>query len=324
MTAANPRTGRSAVAGVATAAVAVGLTWVLPDFRLYQLALTGTLAVAMVGLTVLTGCSGQVSFGHGALAGIGAYAAAILVDQLGLSYALAAVAAAAICFGTGFGLGVPAVRLPVNGLALVTLAGALALPQAIKKFDGLTGGAYGIFLTTDQKLNSPWSGLTNDQFRYLVVVLTAAPLCWIGWNVVRGRWGLAMMAVRDQPVAAAAMGVDLPRTKVAALALSAGYAGVAGALQFMVVGHVSPDQWSLALSLSLVTGIVIGGLGSIAGAVIGAAFLTYVTRYAPGITPAAPGLAIGAATVLVVVLAPGGLVSVVPALTRRLSRHRPR
>ena len=85
-----------------------------------------------------------------------------------------------------------------------------------------------------------------------------------------------MMAVRDQPVAAAATGVDLPRTKV--FALSAGYAGVAGALRFMVVGHVTPDQWSLALSLSLVTGIVIGGLGSIAGAVIGAAFLTYVTR----------------------------------------------
>ena len=190
MTAASPRGGRPAIAGVATAAVAVGLTWVLPDFRLYQLALTGTLAVAMVGLTILTGCSGQVSFGHGALVGIGAYAAAILVDQLGLSYALAAVAATAICFGTGFGLGLPAVRLPVNGLALVTLAGALALPQAIKKFDGLTGGAYGIFLSSDQKLNSPWSGLTDDQFRYLVVVLTAAPLCWIGWNVVRaaGAW----------------------------------------------------------------------------------------------------------------------------------------
>src|SRR4051794_20227370 len=147
------------VLGPLVAAAAVALTWVVPDFRLRLLALAGTLAIAMLGLNVLTGYNGQISLGHGAFIGIGAYTEAILVRELDMPYLLALVVAAALCFALGCLIGLPALRLPGSSLALVTLAFALALPQAVKKYDGLTGGTYGIYTPLDQQFNSPWTGL---------------------------------------------------------------------------------------------------------------------------------------------------------------------
>ena len=300
--------------GATVAALAVALAWIVPDFRLYQLALAGTLAIAMLGLNILTGYNGQISLGHGAFMGIGAYTAAVLVRDAGVPYPLAFVVAATTCFVVGGAIGIPALRLPGSSLALVTLGFALALPQAVKKFDGLTGGAYGIYLPHDAQLNSPWTALTDDQFRYLVVVVVGTLMFWAGWNLVRGRWGLALLAVREHPIAAGAMGVDLARTKVSAFGVSAGYAGAAGALQFVVVGSVSPDLLPLALSLSLVTGIVVGGLGTVAGAVLGALFVTFVPYVSPELSPAAPTIVYGVATIVVIVVAPGGIVGVLRAI----------
>ena len=192
--------------GATVAALAVALAWIVPDFRLYQLALAGTLAIAMLGLNILTGYNGQISLGHGAFMGIGAYTAAVLVRDAGVPYPLAFVVAATTCFVVGSAIGIPALRLPGSSLALVTLGFALALPQAVKKFDGLTGGAYGIYLPHDAQLNSPWTALTDDQFRYLVVVVVGTLMFWAGWNLVRGRWGLALLAVREHPIAAARHG----------------------------------------------------------------------------------------------------------------------
>ena len=300
--------------GATVAALAVALAWIVPDFRLYQLALAGTLAIAMLGLNILTGYNGQISLGHGAFMGIGAYTAAVLVRDAGVPYPLAFVVAATTCFVVGSAIGIPALRLPGSSLALVTLGFALALPQAVKKFDGLTGGAYGIYLPHDAQLNSPWTALTDDQFRYLVVVVVGTLMFWAGWNLVRGRWGLSLLAVREHPIAAGAMGVDLARTKVSAFGVSAGYAGAAGALQFVVVGSVSPDLLPLALSLSLVTGIVVGGLGTVAGAVLGALFVTFVPYVSPELSPAAPTIVYGVATIVVIVVAPGGIVGVLRAI----------
>jgi branched-chain amino acid transport system permease protein len=293
------------------------MTWLVPDFRLYQLALVGILAVAMLGLEVLTGFNGQISLGHGAFIGIGSYVAAILVRDLGVPYLVAVVAASAACFVVGCVIGIPALRLPGSSLALVTLGFALALPQVVKKYDGLTGGAYGIFTPFEQQFNSPWSALTNDQFRYLVVVGVGSVLFWLGWNLTRGRWGLAMMAVRDHATSAAAMGIDLGRTKVTAFGVSAAYAGAAGGLQLIVVGYVNPDQLTLAVSFSLVTGIVVGGLGTVAGAVLGALFVTFVPYLSPEVSSAAPAIVNGAATILVIIVAPGGIVGITRAIRRR-------
>ena len=130
-----------------------------------------------------------------------------------------------------------------------------------------------------------------------------------------------MMAVRDQSVAAASMGVDLARTKVTAFGVSAGYAGAAGGLQLAVVGSVNPDQLTLAVSFSLVTGIVVGGLGTVSGAVIGALFVTFVPYIAPEISPAAPTIVNGVATVLVIIVAPGGIVGLLRAARGRASER---
>ena len=187
---AGERAGSAGLVGATVALAALGTTWLVSDFRLYQLALAGVLAIAMLGLNILTGFNGQISLGHGAFIGIGSYTAAILVRDVGLPYPIAIATASVTCFVVGCLIGVPALRLPGSSLALVTLGFALALPQAIKKFDGLTGGAYGIYLPFDEQFNSPWAGLTNDQFRYLVVVLVGTLLFWVGWNLVAagGAW----------------------------------------------------------------------------------------------------------------------------------------
>ena len=150
--------GPPALIGATVALAALGTTWLVSDFRLYQLALAGVLAIAMLGLNILTGFNGQISLGHGAFIGIGSYTAAILVRDARPALPIAIATASVTCFVVGCLIGVPALRLPGSSLALVTLGFALALPQAIKKFDGLTGGAYGIYLPFDEQFNSPWAG----------------------------------------------------------------------------------------------------------------------------------------------------------------------
>ena len=149
--------------------------------------------------------------------------------------------ASVTCFVVGCLIGVPALRLPGSSLALVTLGFASRPPQAIKKFDGLTGGAYGIYLPFDEQFNSPWAGLTNDQFRYLVVVRRRHAAVLVRLEPRARQVGPGDDGGRDQSVAAASMGVDLARTKVTAFGVSAGYAGAAGGLH-SPSSAVNPEQ----------------------------------------------------------------------------------
>jgi branched-chain amino acid transport system permease protein len=314
---------RSWIIGIVISAFAVSLTWIAPDVRLFQFATVASLAVAMLGLNMLTGFNGQISLGHGAFMGIGAYTAAILVRDQGMSYPLIMIVAFLVCGAVGALIGIPALRLPGTSLALITLAMALAFPQILKKFDSVTGGVQGINTAPDRQWNSPWpDSLSNDQYRYLFCITVAILLFWVGWNIVRGRWGLAMMSVRDNPVSAASMGVNLPSTKVTTFAISAGYAGVGGALQCMIFGYISPDQWSLALSVSLLTGIVVGGLGTVAGAVLGGIFVQFLPYYSNEISQAAPTVVYGIIIILVMILAPGGIIGLGRRAMARLSRRR--
>jgi len=300
---------RAWIIGIVVSAFALSLTWIAPDVRLFQFSTVASLAIAMLGLNLLTGFNGQISLGHGAFMGIGAYGAAILVRDQGMSYPIVLVVMFLICFGVGALIGIPALRLPGTSLALITLAFALAFPQVLKKYGGLTGGVQGINTPIDRQFNTPWpDSLTNDQFRYLFCVVVGIIMFWLAWNVARGRWGLAMMSVRDNPVSAASMGVNLARTKVATFGMSAGYAGVGGALQMMIFGYISPDQWALALSVSLLTGIVVGGLGTIAGAVIGGLFVQFLPYYSNEISQSAPTVVYGVIIILVMILAPGGVI----------------
>lgn len=299
---------RSWILGIVGSAVAIGLTWLASDFRLFQFATVIAFAVAMLGLNLLTGYNGQISLGHGAFMGIGAYTVAILVRDRGMSYAFAMVIAFALCFVVGALLGIPALRLPGTSLALITVALALAFPQVIKKYSSVTNGVTGISTPPGQQFRAPeWTNMSDDQFIYFVFVLIAIALFFFAWNIVRGRWGLAMMSVRDNPVAAASMGVNLPRTKVVTFGLSAGYAGIGGAMLVIITSFVGPDNFGIAVSIGILTGIVIGGLGTIAGAVIGGAFQVFMPNWALEISEAAPGVVYGVVIILVMILAPGGV-----------------
>jgi len=312
--------------GIAVSILAVALTWTVSDFRLSQFARVAAFAVAMLGLNLLTGFNGQISLGHGAFMGIGMYTVAITNREWGLSYPVAFVLAAGLCFIVGILVGIPALRLPGISLALITLAMALAFPQVLRKFESLTGGVQGIVIPGRRKFESPeWTGLTNDQFQYVTVVAVTMLAFFIGWNLTRGRWGLAMMAIRDNPVSAASMGVNLPRTKVFTFAISAAFAGLGGAMTMMLVNFASPESVSLAVSISLLTGIVIGGLGTVAGAVIGGLFVVYMPNWAYEINQAAPGVVYGVIIILVMLLAPGGVMGLLRRarvfLTRKSGRE---
>lgn len=308
--------------GIAVSVLALALTWMAPDFRLFQLALVASWAVALLGLNLLTGFNGQISLGHGTFMGIGMYTVAITNRDWGLSYPVAFLLAIAICLVVGALIGIPALRLPGTSLALITLAMALAFPQLLRKYESVTGGVQGIGISGSRRFLSPFDSLSNDQFRYLVVVAITIVVFLVGWNLTRARWGLAMMAVRDNPVAAASMGVNLPRTKVVTFAISGALAGLGGAMQMMLNSSVFPDSLSLAVSISLLTGIVIGGLGTVTGALIGGIFIQYLPVWSQSISrDLPPGVIQGVIIILVMLLAPGGIVGLARRIRAALDRR---
>lgn len=301
-------TRRGWTLGIVASAIAIALTWIAPDFRLFQFATVASWAMAMLGLNLLTGFNGQISLGHGAFMGVGAYTVAISVREWSLSYPLAMALAFVLCFAIGAIIGIPALRLPGISLALITVALALGFPQIIKKYSSVTNGVGGISTPPDAQFRAPeWTGMSNDQFLYFVMALMSIAMFWLAWNLTRGRWGLAMMSIRDNPVAAASMGVNLPQTKVITFGISAGYAGLGGAMSAIITPFVGPDSFGIAQSIAVLTGIVIGGLGTIAGAVIGGIFQVFMRSWALEISDAAPGVVYGVVIVLVMLLAPGGV-----------------
>jgi branched-chain amino acid transport system permease protein len=294
---------------LATIAVAVLLAFVVDDYRLSQLSRVALLSIALLGLNLLTGYNGQISLGHGAFFALGAYTAGIMVTRWQAPYLTTLVGAAAFTFVIGFLFGIPALRLRGISLALVTLALAVALPQILKRFSWITHGSEGIVV---RKMLPPDSvSLSQDQFLYLVCVAVATISFVVGWNLTRARIGRAMVAIRDNHVAAASMGIDLSRVKILTFAVSAAFAGVAGALATLTAGFVSPDDFTLALSISLLTGIVVGGLSTVSGAIVGALFLVYTPIYANNISRAAPGLVYGVILILVMLLIPNGAVGLI-------------
>lgn len=300
---------RAWIIGIVGSVVALAMTFIANDFRLSQFAAVASWAVAMLGLNLLTGFNGQISLGHGAFMGIGAYTVAILVRDQGMSYPIAMLLAFLLCFVVGGLLGIPALRLPGTSLALITVALALAFPQIIKKFSSVTNGVGGINTPPARQFRAPeWTDLSDDQFKYLVLTVISIVMFWVAWNLTRGRWGLAMMSIRDNPVAAASMGVNLPRVKVFTFALSAAYAGMGGAMAAINTPFVGPDSFGVDKSIAILTGIVIGGLGTIAGAVIGGVFQVFMRNWALSISEAAPGVVYGVVIILVMLLAPGGVI----------------
>jgi branched-chain amino acid transport system permease protein len=267
------------LAFAAGAVVLVLLPFVVSEFRTVQLATVGAYFIAILGLDILTGHSGQVSLGHGAFMAVGGYTTAILMANHGVRDLWTIPLAAAVAGGIGLLAGVPALRLSGLYLALATFGIAVVLPTILKKFDRFTGGSTGITLfgrPTQTGHGVGYLGLTNDTWLYALTWAIGGVLFVLAWWLVGSRFGRSLRAVRDSELAAAAAGVNRALYKVLAFGVSAAYAGVAGSLYAINVAYVSPDTFPIQLSLYLLVGAVIGFFGSIWGALAGALLIQFL------------------------------------------------
>jgi branched-chain amino acid transport system permease protein len=285
--------------------IAAALPFLLSGFRLYQFTQVFVYAIALLGLNMLTGYSGQISLGHGAFYALGAYTTAIMIDRWTIDYLWTLPAAAVICLVAGFLFGIPALRLEGLYLALATFALALAIPQILKYFEHWTGGSQGIVLS---KPEAPWGlPLTPDQWLYFVALAVMLVLFLLAHNLLGGRTGRAIVAIRDNPIAAQAMGINTALYKSLTFGVSAAYTGVAGALSAVVVAFVAPDTFNVFLSLTFLVGIGVGGLASVAGPIFGGFFIQFVPNWAQDISKAAPWAIYGVFLILFMYVMPRGI-----------------
>ncbi|CAN7773018.1 branched-chain amino acid ABC transporter permease [Variovorax sp. LjRoot290] len=308
------------------AALVLGMALVLPlvvsDYRLFQATMAMSMAIAVLGLNLLVGYSGQLSLGHGAFFALGAYTVAVFVKHVGLAWWCALPIAATACFVSGFLFGWPALRLKGHHLALATFALALAVPQLLKSrhLERWTGGVQGILLPRPEA-PAGWP-LSADQWLYAITLSIAVAMFVVARNLVRGRIGRAMAAIREQPIAAAAMGVNVPYVKAMTFGISALYAGVAGALAAVAASYVAPDSYGMFMSILFLVGAVVGGLGSVGGSLAGALFIQFVPGVADDLSKSAPSAIYAAFLILAIYVMPAGFAGLVRKVRRSLSARR--
>jgi branched-chain amino acid transport system permease protein len=292
----------------------------LSDFQAQQAAYVGIYAIALIGLNMHTGYTGQISLGHGAFMAVGGYTTAILMTDHGVKDLWTIPIAAVVAGVAGFLFGLPALRLTGLYLALATFAIAVATPAVIKKFEGFTGGGSGKNLFGLKELTGgiapvhvlDWK-LNFNNWLYYLCWTVALVLYVVAWFLLRGRVGRAFRAVRDSETAALSSGVSLAKYKTLAFGVSAAYAGVAGSLLAIATTYVNPDTFPVQLSIFLLVGVVVGGLGSLTGLIAGAVFIEFLPMWAQDLSksPGAPGVIYGVILIAVIFLLPTGAAGVV-------------
>src|SRR5689334_15200995 len=276
------------------------------NFIIFQLTMLLIYGLAVLALNILTGGSGQFSLGQSAFYAIGAYTSAILMEQYNVNYALTLPIAGVLCFGAGFLFGQPALRLSGVYLALATFALATAMPQLLKLgyFEKWTGGVQGLVVT---KPDAPFGlPISQDMWLYYFTLVITIAIYIFSVNLLKSRSGRAFMAIRDNEIAASAMGIDVALYKTLAFGVSAGITGVAGGLGAIAVQFVAPDSYTIQLAISLFLGMVVGGVGWLPGSIVGSAFIIFVPNIAEGISKGLSGAVFGAILFLVIFLVPHG------------------
>jgi branched-chain amino acid transport system permease protein len=299
------------------------------DYLVLRWAQAVTFAIAILGLNLVTGYSGQVSIGHSAFFGIGAYTTMILVADHGWPFLATLPVAGAIGFAVGFVVGLPALRIRGIYLSLVTLGIALAFPSIAKKFASLTGGSNG---KTIDAAGFKWTApswfpghLREDDWTFVTVLVIAVIMFVLASNLIRTRVGRGTVAMRDNEIGAIASGVNVNRTKVLSWAVSALWTAVGGGCFALAGRTIAPDSFGLQRSIEFIAGLVMGGLATIIGPAIGGViigFLPYLTfNVLPG--PEA-GILYGVILVALVFFMPGGVMAGVRLLRGRFVRIIPR
>jgi branched-chain amino acid transport system permease protein len=293
------------------------------NFIIFQMTMVLIYAIAILALNILTGGSGQFSLGQSAFYAVGAYTAAIMMEHFNVNYALTLPAAGLICFAFGFLFGFPALRLSGVYLALATFALAIAMPQLLKLgvFENWTGGVQGLVVT---KPDAPFGlKISQDMWLYYFTLFVSTVIYVLSVNLLRSRSGRAMMAIRDNQIAASAMGVDLPLYKTLAFGISAAFTGIAGALGAIVVQFVAPDSFTIQLAIAIFLGMVVGGVGWLPGSLAGSAFIVFVPNVAEGISKGLSGAVFGVLLIAVIFLVPHGARQVaytIEALFRKMKK----
>ena len=297
------------------AAVLCLLPFILSDYNVSLAAQVGIFFVGVLGLNILTGYTGQISIGHGAFMAIGGYTTAVLSRDHHTSLVVTMLIAFAICFVVGLIVGLPALRFSGVYLALVTFALAVSIPQIPLQYSTFLGGVGGV--QSSETVSNLWI--------YTAAWACSAVLFVLAWLILRGRLGRAFRSVRDSEIAAVASGVELPIYKTLAFGISAAYAGVAGSLFVLATnGFAQPSEFGVFLSLQLLIGAAIAGLGSLWGVLAGAAFVGLL----PQVSTSVPVIGaehgrdviFGAAVILVMLLLPDGFAGLVARLRRRFAR----
>jgi branched-chain amino acid transport system permease protein len=321
---------RHTLLGLVAAILAGILIYIVDPFPDYQLAEVAIFAIAGAGLTILIGLNGQLSLGHGALLGIGAYTTSLLVQHYAnLAPPLVMLASVAVTTLGSMVVGAAAARLRGPYLAGATLALAIGLPGITLRFSGVFGGDQGLSvrqLTTPAELGSDFP---SERWLAYICLVGALVTFVLLANIARSRFGRDFRAVRDDEIAAALSGIRITTTQVTAFVLSGACAGLAGSLFAYWQGIAAPASFGLALSLSILAAVVIGGLGSLAGTVYGAAAIVFLPQLSNGLTGALhlPGavkdnmpLALyGGVFVVTMLLVPNGIQGGLLLLRRQLA-----
>jgi len=319
---------RAMTLGSGTSLVVLGLLILAPlvvkNFIIFQLTMLLIYGLAVLALNILTGGSGQFSLGQSAFYAVGAYISAILMETYNVNYVLTLPISGILCFGFGFLFGLPALRLSGVYLALATFALATAMPQLLKLnfLEPWTGGVQGLVVT---KPDAPFGlPMSQDMWLYYFTLVITIAIYIASVNLLRSRSGRAFMAIRDNEIAASAMGVDVALYKTLAFGVSAGITGVAGSLGAIVVQFVAPDSYTITLAIQLFLGMVVGGVGWLPGSIVGAAFIIFVPNMAESVSKGLSGAVFGVLLFIVIYLVPHGARQVAIFCQQTVAKYRKR
>jgi branched-chain amino acid transport system permease protein len=299
---------------------AAALSFCFPDFIVFRFTQATIWAIALVGLVVLCGVSGQFSFAQAALFGIGGYSAAIVGAHTPLSVYWGLPCALLAGFGAGWGLGRIAGGHSLWTQALVTYAFAIAFPQLLRwrLIEHWTGGVQGLYLDFPE----PPGGLSNDRWNFLMALALLATGVWLAKNLIASRSGRALMAARENDLAAAAQGIRVTHVRAAASGIAGAYIALAGCLSAYQFGYVGPTGYNFALSVQMLFGLVIGGMHSPAGAIVGGLFLQFFPDVTAGLGKGLSALLYAVLLIAAIVAMPDGIAGALKRLLILLSPAR--
>jgi len=294
---------------------AAALSFAFPDYMVFRFTQAVVWALALVGLVLLCGVSGQFTFAQAALFGMGAYSAALIATHTALPVLCGLLVAPVVGYAAGYGLGRVAGRHDLWTQALIGYALAIAFPQLLRwrLIEQWTGGVQGLYLDLPA---APFDFLSSDRWLFFQSLALLGGGAWLAANIIASRSGRALLATRDHDLAAAAQGIDVTGTRAVAVGLAGGYLALAGCLSAMQYGYVGPASYNFALSVQMLFGLVVGGMNSIAGAVVGGLVLEFLPGLVAGLGKGLSALLYALLLIGAIVAMPNGIAG---AVKRRFS-----